>query len=76
MKFLHATTWTWRFHGGPLDGLELEIPEGVGAPSELAWREERPPRELVYRLRPLGNVFTAASLLRQERDFDCIAKEK
>jgi hypothetical protein len=68
--FLRSPTWTWHFHGGPLDGLHIEIPEGVKAPAEIVWRDAHPPRELIYRKRPIGNVLTAKNLGSQEHDFD------
>jgi len=71
-RFLHSPTWTWHFHGGPLDGLQFEIPEGVGAPEEIVWRNKWPPREWTYRKRLLGNVFTMKNLSSQEYDFDLV----
>jgi len=71
-RYLHSNTLTCQFHGGPLDGLQIELPEGIEAPAEITWRDKTPPRELVYAKRPVGNVLTAAALSGKERNFDLV----
>lgn len=41
-----------RFHGGPLDGLELPLQDGIMHPSEIVWREAHiaPFHDCLYKL--------------------------
>ena len=55
VRYFSLIRQVWHFHGGPLDGLDLEISLAIHTPTELVFREDEiaPGWDSVYRRRPI-----------------------